>query len=228
VKKLLIAAALLCLTACTTTAVKTAAPGSISTPQANAKVLLVEPDVQLSVLTAAGLQEARQDWSKQGHDNLSASVKAALQTRAHKFDVLDPEASRDGRAGQVLRLHDAVGQSIMAFSYGLKLPNKRGAFDWTLGDGAEEIGRAHQADYALFITGRGSYSSAGRKAMFVAFAALGVGIPLGQQTVFASLVDLHTGQVVWFNVALAGPAADMRTGEGAASLAESLLKGAPL
>jgi hypothetical protein len=228
VKKLLIAAALLCLTACTTTAVKTAAPGSISTPQANAKVLLVEPDVQLSMLTPAGLPEARQDWSKQGHDNLSTQLKTMLQARSHKFEVLDPESARDGRAGQVLRLHDAVGQSIMAFSYGLKLPNKRGAFDWTLGDGAQVIGQEHQADYALFVTGRGSYSSAGRKVMFVAFAALGVGIPLGQQTVFASLVDLHTGQIVWFNVALAGPSADMRTDEGAASLAQSLLKGAPL
>ncbi len=146
-KKLLIAAVLLCLTACTTTAVKTAAPGAAPAPRADAKVLLVEPDVQLSLLTAAGLQEARSDWSKQGHDNLSASLKQAMQAKAHKFEVMDPETSRDGRAGQVLRLHDAVGQSIIAFSYlGLKLPNKHGAFDWTLGDGAQVIGEAHGAD----------------------------------------------------------------------------------
>ncbi|MFL5294817.1 MAG: hypothetical protein ACJ798_00405 [Phenylobacterium sp.] len=228
-KKLLIAAVLLCLTACTTTAVRTAAPSAIAAPVANSKVLVVEPDIQLSLLTAAGLQEARQDWSKQGHDNLSASLKQALQSKTHRFEVLDPETARDGRPGQLLRLHDAVGQSIMAFNYGaFKLPNKRGAFDWTLGDGAQVLGKEHEADYALFVTGRGSYSSAGRKMMFLAVAALGVGIPLGSQTLFASLVDLHTGQVVWFNVALAGPQADMRSPEGAASLTQSLLKGAPL
>src|SRR5579859_3541860 len=74
-RKLAIAAAILCLGACTTTAVKTAAPSAISAPVANSKVLVVEPDVQLSLLTAAGLQEARQDWSQQGHNNLSASLK---------------------------------------------------------------------------------------------------------------------------------------------------------
>ena len=46
-------------------------------------------------------------------------------------------------------------------------------------------------------------------------AMLGVSIPPASQTVFASLVDLHTGQVVWFNVTIAGLSADMRTTEGA-------------
>jgi hypothetical protein len=135
-KLVLLAAASLCLAACTTTAVKTAAPGAISAPVANSKVLLLEPDVQLSLLTAAGLQEARQDWSRQGHDNLSAGLKQALQGKTHRFEVLDPEAAREGQSGQLLRLHDAVGQSIIAFNYGaIKLPSKRGAFDWTLGEG---------------------------------------------------------------------------------------------
>jgi hypothetical protein len=228
-KKLMIIAALLCLGACTTTAVKTAAPGSIPTPTANSKVLLVEPDVQLSLLTAAGIQEPRQDWSKQGHDNLSSGIRSTLQGKAHRFQVLDPETAQDGRSGQLLRLHDAVGQTIMTFNYGgIVLPNKHGAFDWTLGDGAQTLARTYDADYALFVTGRGSYSSAGRKAMMIGAAMLGVAIPLGSQTVFASLVDLHTGQVIWFNVALAGPNADMRTAEGSALLTASLLKGAPL
>jgi hypothetical protein len=228
-KSLLVMAAVLCLAACTTTNVKTAAPGAISAPVDNSKVLMIEPDVQLSMLTAAGLQEPRQDWSRQGHDNLSASLKQALSSRTHRFEVLDPDAARGGRSGQLLRLHDAVGQSIIAFNYGaIKLPSKRGTFDWTLGEGAQVIGKEHDADYALFVTGRGSYSSAGRKAVMIGAAMLGLAVPLGSQTVFASLVDLHTGQVVWFNVATAGPQADMRSAEGSAALTTSLLKGAPL
>lgn len=58
-------------------------------------------------------------------------------------------------------------------------------------------------------------------------ALLGVGMQGGGQSVFASLVDLRTGRVVWFNVANAGPA-DMRDPAGAQALTTSLLQGAPL
>lgn len=202
---------------------------AIGTPAPNAKVLLVQPDVQLSLLTAGGVQEARADWSRQGRDDLSADLKAAMTGRTHPFDTLDPEAAMEGRAGQLLRLHDAVGASIAAFNYGfLKLPTKKGPFDWTLGEGAQALGEEKGAGYALFVTARGSYASAGRKAVMLGAALLGVGVPLGSQTVYASLVDLKTGRVVWFNVALAGPSADMRTAEGSKALVTSLLKGVPL
>ena len=225
----LIAAACLALGACTTTNTRMAAETDIGKPTPNSKVLVVTPEVQLSLLTAAGLQEAKADWSKQGREDLSAELKTALEGKAHVFERFDPGAAQEGRAGQILRLNDAVGQSIMAFNYGhIKLPTKTGTFDWTLGEGVQDLAPDRHGDYALFVTARGSYASAGRKAMMVGAALFGVAVPLGSQTVFASLVDLKTGRVVWFNVALAGPNADMRTEEGAKSLVASLLQGAPL
>jgi hypothetical protein len=214
---------------CTTTDVKSAAPGAITATAPNSKALLVQPDVQLSVLTAAGLSEAREDWSRSGQANLAEALKEQLQTRSHPLEVLDPAASMSGRTGQLLRLNEAVGESIRTFEYGaLKLPTKKGSFDWTLGDGAQELRAEKGADYALFVTARGTYASAGRKAVMVGAALLGVAVPLGQQQVFASLVDLRTGRVVWFNVAVAGPQADMRSPDGARSLCQALLKGVPL
>ena len=196
--------------------------------QPHAAILVVQPDVQLSVLTAAGLQEARADWSKQGRDGLTAEIASALQARDHPVQPLDPGAA-EGRPAQLLRLHDAVGRSIQAFSYGyVKLPSKRGPFDWTLGEGARALQPSEDVRYALFVTARGSYASAGRKTAMVAAALIGVSMPLGSQVVFASLVDLKTGQIVWFNVATAGPSADMRKPEGAHALATALMKGAPL
>ena len=122
-----------------------------------------------------------------------------------------------------------VGRSIQAFSYGyIKLPSKRGPFDWTLGEGARALQPSDDVRYALFVTGRGSFASAGRKTASVAAALLGVSMPLGHQAVFASLVDLRTGQVVWFNVARLGADTDIRTAEGARTLAAALMKGAPL
>ncbi len=217
------------LAACTTTSTRIAAIENIGKPSSNARVLVVKPDVQLSLLTAAGLQEPRADWTKQGRDDLASEVSAALASKTHPIEPFDPDTAREGRIGQLIRLHDAVGQSIIAFNYGyIKLPTKSGAFDWTLGEGAQALGQAQNADYALFVTARGTYASAGRKAMMVGAALLGVSVPLGSQSVFASLVDLKTGRIVWFNVAHAGPSADMRTPEGAKALVASLLTGAPL
>ena len=229
VRQLLAICAALVLAACTTTSARIATTEAIGSPPPNARVLLVQPDVQLSVLTAAGLQEPRADWSRQGREDLAADLKTAMGAKTHPFATLDPQASLEGRAGQLLRLHDAVGASIAAFNYGyLKLPTKRGAFDWTLGEGARALGEEKNADYALFVTARGAYASAGRKAVMVGAALLGVGVQLGSQTIYASLVDLRTGRVVWFNVAIAGPSADIRTAEGSKSLVGSLLKGVPL
>src|SRR5256885_15472436 len=62
---------------------------------------------------------------------------------------------------------------------------------------------------------------------FVGFCAPNVGG--ATQLDYASLVDLHTGQVVWFNVVLAGSAVpgikfgDLRTPEGASQMVERLL-----
>lgn len=221
--------ACLAMAACTTTEVRKAAPTAIAAPVADSKVIVVNPDVKLAVLTAAGLQEPREDWSQSARANLNTAINDALKGRAHRFEALDPQASMDGRAGQLLRLHEAVGQSILVYSYGgLRLPTKAKGFDWTLGEGAQVLGQQHQAAYALFVTGRGTYASAGRAAVMIGAAMLGVGVPMGSQQVFASLIDLHTGQVVWFNVATAGPNADIRSPAGAAALTRDLLKGAPL
>ena len=78
------------------------------------------------------------------------------------------------------------------------------------------------------MTARGTYASGGRVAAMIGFAALGVSVPLGNQYAMASLVDLKTGRIVWYNTALAGPNADMRQPEGAKILVTAMLKDAPL
>jgi hypothetical protein len=223
-------AACLLLAACTTTQVKVAGQESLTTPAAASKGLLMQPDIQLAVLTASDLEEPRADWSRDAQRHLGAALRDDLAGRGHPFEVLDPQQSMDGRAGQLLRLHEAVGSSIQSFEYGaMRLPTKpKGQFDWTLGEGALVIREQHGADYALFVTGRGTYSSAGRKALWLGAAMLGVSVPLGVQQVYASLVDLRTGRVIWYNVAVVGPQSDIRTEEGARALVVDLMKKAPI
>jgi hypothetical protein len=221
-------AALLALGACATSAPKTF-EGEFTPPAAGSRVLVMTPDIQLAVLTAAGLQEPREDWSRSARDNLAASIAAHVAAEGHAASSLDPTTAMEGRVGQIIRLHEAVGTSILAINYyGVNIPTRRESFAWTLGEGVQEVAAAHNADYALFITGRGSYASAGRQAAVVGMALLGVGMPMGGQQAFASLVDLRTGNVIWFNVVTAAPGEDMREPDGAASVAERLMDEAPL
>ena len=60
------------------------------------------------------------------------------------------------------------------------------------------------------------------------FTALvtGVATPMGAEQGFASLVDLNTGDIVWFNVVLAG-SGELRNAEGAATAVRGLFKDIP-
>jgi hypothetical protein len=219
-------AACLFIAACTTTSTKLADKAAPK-PPAGSKILIVQPDIELSLLTVSGLLEPKADWSQTSRGYVASELAGAMQGRAHEIKTLDPTTALEGRPGQLLRLHEAVGASIM--SYGLMLPTKKDKFDWTLGEGAQVLGQAYDADYALFTYGRGSYSSGGRKAAFILAAAAGVSIPMGSQVAFASLVDLKTGRVVWFNTAVTPSGGDdLRQPGGAASMTKALLKDVPL
>ena len=228
-KRLILAIALLCAAGCATANTRLASE-DLPRPPAGSRILIVQPDVSLALLTAVGVQEARADWSQQGRDNIAAQLTTAMAAKNHAAEAFNPTDAVDGRVGQVLRLHKAVGESILFASYGpIPLPTKKKNFQWTLGEGAQELSRAAgDANYALFTFARGTYSSSGRAAMAVVGALAGVAIPTGQQQVFASLVDLRTGQVLWSNVVIASPNSDMREGAGAEALVKLLLKDAPL
>ena len=82
------------------------------------------------------------------------------------------------------------------------------------------------ADYALFTWVRDSYASSERKAALVAMALLGVGLAGGVQIGYASLIDLRTGQVMWFNN-LARATGDLREEKPALETVEALLRNFP-
>jgi hypothetical protein len=181
------------------------------------------------MLTVAGGKEAKGDWSREGADNIAAALSRAISDRGLSPRPFDPNRVVSAKVIQVLKLNQAVGSSILDQEYGLtRLATKQGRFDWSLGEGAQVLGATYDADLALFITCRGTYSSDARRLAMVAMAAMGQALPPGHQTVFASLVDLHTGKVVWFTTALAGFDADIRHPEGADRLAAALIKVAPL
>ena len=186
----------------------------------------------MGVLTAGGLVEPRADWTASAQKNLMASLGSQLQEKNHTFLNYNPSRNRTEKETQLLRLHEAVGQTILVHGYSgaglLPLPNKKGKFDWTLGTGVRELNQAYGADYALYVFSSGSYASGGRVAASLIMAGLfGASMQMGRQVAFASLVDLRTGDVVWFNVATT-TSSDPRKDTGANSIVKSLLKDIPL
>lgn len=195
------------------------------------RVVLMPPDVQLSELTAGGLLEPKAEWTAKAEKHITAAIRELMQEREARLVVYDPASGgsdKDART-QLIKLHGAVGMSILVHKYlsPQQLPTKEGKFDWSLGPQARLLGDEYDADYALFIFIRDSYTSGGRAFAIFAAALFGVGLPGGVQTGFASLVDLKTGQVEWFNFLRRGEG-DLRTQEAARKSIDALLKKFPL
>lgn len=224
---------LLLLTACTSTSPLTRddfTPGADKT----IRLLVMQPDVELAEITVGGLTQPKADWSEQGLANVNAALAAWMVERGLKaavYDDTDVAVSDRPLHLQIQKLHGAVGSTILLYGYGqtaMDLPRKDGRFDWTLGDGVAVLREHFDADYALFVYMRDSFATGGRVAMGLALIALGAIVnPGGAQLGFASLVDLHTGDVVWFN-RLYSQAGDLREPDAALSSIRLLLKDNPL
>lgn len=226
-----LAAAVVLLSACTTT--KQHAASDFRPPEGRYSVVVMRPDVNVSLLTAGGQLEPREDWTEQARANVLAELKSQQSARGGAVYVVESaEELGAGEAGQLVqldRLHEAVGRSIQLHKYtpGLSLPTKKSVFDWTLGRLAIDYGKTSGHDYALFLYAEASFSSGGRVALqAVSFLGCVVGVcympPGGQQVAFVSLVDLKTGHVVWYNYLLS-TIGDIRTVEGARKLVENLI-----
>lgn len=195
-------------------------------------VLLLEPDVQLSLLTAGGLQQPHAEWTETGKRNVIQAMDAFMSeknTSLVHYRSPRGDADKVHRHNQILKLHGAVGVSILNHKYNqiLILPTKTDRFDWTLGSDVRLLKEEFDADYALFIYLRDSYATAGRAAVIAVGALLGVAMQGGMQVGFASLVDLNSGDVVWFN-RLINETGDLRTAEPARQAIDSLLTDLPL
>ena len=196
-------------------------------------VVMIEPDIELSEVLAGGVQEPRQAWSEAARHLYPQAVKNRISNGRVKQlpDYMIPkDLEPSSRLGQVIRLNYAVASSILiSTAPDGQLATKQGKqLDWSFGPGVEEIRKQTGADYALFTYVRDSYTSGGQAALrIIGFLLLGGDIGGGQQIGVTTLVDLRTGQVVWFNF-LAKQSGDLRDEQGAASTAQSMLKGFPL
>ena len=217
-------------TGCTTTAFHTHQSCEGIPPQT--RVLVMPLDIQLFELTTGGLWEPRADWTQHAKQYSMRALQTRLDTTKDMFIRYEPPPGDFEQAHlhqQLIKLHETVGNAIRVhayYTYGA-LPTKKGKFDWGLGENVRSLRDRYQADYAMFIFIRDSYTSGGRAALIIGAALLGSYVPGGQQLGFASLVDLNTGRIVWFN-RIRRSAGDLRTPAPARKTMQHLLKGCPL
>ena len=210
-------------------------------PSGDYKLLVLRPDVTIGSLTTGGMVEPRADWTDQARHSIVDALRTQQARLGGRITIVEHRNELPGVTAQELadveRLNYVVDQSIVLHKYlGDYLPTKRGkGLDWTLGADAVRLGQKTGYDYVLFLHAEDAQASGGRIALgvlglagcFIGFCAPNVG---GQQQLdYASLVDLKTGEVVWFNVVSAGSEipgikfGDLRTPAGAAQMIDRLL-----
>jgi hypothetical protein len=209
-------------------------------PAGDYDLVVLRPYVSVGSLTTGGLVEPRAEWTEQARAHILAALRDQQAGRGGRTMVLESRAGVPGMTDQQVadleRLFSAVGSAIIVHRYaGRYLPTKRRqGLDWTLGEDAVRLGSSTGMDYALFLYATDAYASSGRTALqvlgiagcFIGFCAPQGG---GGQTAYASLVDLRTGDVVWFNILQTNSQipgvnfGDIRTREGAEQMVQRLI-----
>lgn len=199
----------------------------LETVSETAKILIMTPDVKYYLLTAGGVPQPHAEWTEAARVNFSRSLQNyAAENQFEIVALPEPDQLTDLEINYQ-KLYSAVGSSILSHHFGaIKLPTKKGVFDWSLGSGVEVIGKKYGADYALFSYYRDYQASGGRVAFSFLAALMGVGVVTGGEVGFASLIDLRTGDIVWFNKVTSG-AGELRDEETARATVDALFKDLP-
>jgi hypothetical protein len=203
------------------------APG-FTALSANTKVVIMPTDIELFLVSAGGIPEPKADWTAAANRHFkSALVQKKKAFGVASIDLTDNDADE---FVEINALHAAIARSIQLHHFGpgiMNLPTKEGKLDWSMGETVRALKEKTGADYALFSWIRDSYASAERIAATIALAIVGIGVHHGGvQIGYASLVDLNTGRIVWFN-RLARSTGDLREPDKAAETLDVLLANFP-
>lgn len=202
-------------------------------------IVVFRPDVQVGTLRSTGQDEPNVEWTETARTNITGEMKSQAAAMGLKLEFLSDFQGVDAELFDSYRaLFVAVSSSVTQHGlFGDHLPtkleprtpenpSKRWRFDWTLGPGMSRFADVTGADYGLFFYTHDAYGSAGRKTAMIFAAMWGVAVASGVHEGYAALVNLRTGDIVWFNsdIAMGG---DPRDAAGATKRVGQLLAGFP-
>lgn len=202
-------------------------------------VMILPPVVHVEALSAGGMHEEQEEWSRQAERNVITAIEEQLKERSGlQIEYLSPDSlSQETKANlaETQALFDAVNISILLHTYGpepTRFPDKVNHFDYSLGMEVNKL--AGQADALLVVRADDHISTEGRKALQVAGVVLGalagvVMVPAGGTTVAsAALVDARSGSLLWYNWIGSSGGYDLREATSTNSLIKGLLVNFPV
>jgi hypothetical protein len=228
----LVLLALLCASVPAFAQYRHAAFNSESPPTLPKKVLVIPAEVRVQEISAGGVMTRVPELTVKASANLSESTRRYLINKKSLEASADLPALTDMEKDQ---LDDYLATfymvSLSAFNTtqygGSAWEHKRRNFDYSLGRGLAFLKDKTGADAALMIVGDDVVTTGGRKAAAVIGALVGVVVPMGRSVVYACMVDLTTGDLLWINSALSG-SKDLSNESSAASMVADILAPYPL
>jgi hypothetical protein len=212
-------------------------------------IVVFRPDVHVGSMKVGGMDEPNAEWTEQARVNIQQQLQAqAGQLNANVTFVDELEGDNAALLTEYRALFEAVSGAVFQHvTQGDTLKTKEvrrmhenngrvrertfPTLDWTLGPGAAQLKEATGADYAMFVFTHDAYGDAGRKAaqavgMLGCLIGACVIVQAGVHVGYAGLVNLDTGNIVWFNTDLS-MGGDPRELDGAEKRVRQLMEGFP-
>lgn len=198
------------------------------------RILLAPPELRVFEVSAGGVPEPVKAWSDQALPGVIRSLKQEL-ARSPGTQFIEPDGL-DAADRATLDLHLAmfrrVADQIAAVrdSHDPIWKERAGELEFLLGSGMQPLAERTGADAVLFVDGIDFISSTGRRIVFVLSTILAGGIPvlpLGTAYMQAGLVDLRSGEVLWFGRDYRHARGDLREAETAGALTAGVFRHYP-
>ena len=166
---------------------------SLSVPM-NTSVLIVPPDVVISLLNAGGNKEPRADWSENVQSSLEDAIQGYLYSKGVRFISYGQKTIADEHIDimrQANVLMDAVELSQVRQGIGERI--------YAIDKSTLEKLTPFRAEYALVTVLRAELASGGRTAVAILSSIAGVAVKTNSAEFRVALFDLRDGQLKWAN-----------------------------
>jgi len=201
------------------------------------RILLAEPDIRVHEISTGGIVEKVDEWSDKASQEATKSLESLAQS-TNMFELVPPSRLTDAERAtleQYGALYALVaGSANLAQHSPFDAWKKRAAdFDYTVGPGLADVAKNEKLDAVVFLVGTDYISSSGRKAAMVAGVLLAaftgiVAVPASQPSFLtAGVVDMHTGEVLWFSTETRSGSGDLRDPAYVKTVVDDLFKTYP-
>jgi hypothetical protein len=195
------------------------------------KIALLSPHVEISEVSAGGVEEERKDWSEEGRKNIEAAVKDILKEKDVQVKLVKPDKKNKREIEEINNLYRAVAYSIFSHTFYLGqnvniFLDRVQNFDYSIGP-VEKLLKRYKADALLIVYAADEVSTKGRKTLNVVKAIN----PFGQAdydttSLVMGLTD-STGSVLWFRTYGVSGNYDLRDSENTHALVKDVLDDYP-